>query len=63
MPRLTPAAQTGFLPGRCITENLTLLQDALHWSKRHHNQAVILKLDFEKAYDWVQWSYLKDVIK
>lgn len=62
MHKLVPHAQTGFVPGRCITENLILLQDAFHWSKIHGDQSVILGLDFAKAYDRVQWQYLHEVL-
>lgn len=57
-----PHAQTGFIPGRSITENLILVQDALYWARTHCPQAIILCLDFQKAYDGVNWNYLHSIL-
>ena len=51
--------QTGFVPGRSITENVLLVQDTLHWAKNNCPSAIVLCLDFAKAYDRVDWSFLK----
>ena len=53
-----PATQTGFIPNRSITENIIYLQDAMHHAKSHCPSAVIVCLDFAKAYDRVQWPFL-----
>ena len=53
-----PKEQTGFIPGRSITENIIFLGDALHYAKRHHPSTIILALDFAKAYDRVQWAIM-----
>ena len=60
---IVPPEQTGFIPKRSITENITLLHDALYFTKRHHPSAIILSLDFQKAYDRVQWPVLLAVLK
>ena len=57
-----PAEQTGFVPKRSISENIVLLQDAIYYAKRHHPSSVILSLDFEKAYDRVQWRVMKAIL-
>ena len=58
-----PPEQTGFIPSRSISENIILLQDAIHYAKRHNPSAIILALDFEKAYDRVQWEVMLAVIR
>jgi len=35
----------------------------LHELKATKNSGVILKLDFEKAYDKVDWNFLEEVLK
>ena len=55
---IIPQEQTGFVPGRSITENIILISDAIHHAKRHHPSSIILALDFEKAYDRVQWPVM-----
>ena len=34
------------------------LQEILHESRRKKQQGIVLKLDFEKAYDKVDWDFL-----
>jgi hypothetical protein len=43
--------QTAFIPGRNILEGVVILQEILHELKVTKKSGVILKLDFEKAYD------------
>ena len=58
-----PNEQTGFVPNRSISENIILLQDAIHYSKLHHPSTIILSLDFAKAYDRVQWNVMLAILK
>jgi hypothetical protein len=44
---------TAFIPGQNILEGVVILQEILHELKATKNSRVILKLDFEKAYDKV----------
>jgi hypothetical protein len=68
--RLTPYAdklickrQTTFIPGRFILEGIITLHEILHELRVKKTKEVILKLDFEKAHDKVQWSFLFKVLK
>ena len=61
--KVIPPEQTGFIPRRSISENILLLQDSIYYAKRHHPSAIILSLDFEKAYDRVQWRAMKAVLE
>lgn len=45
--------QTAFIPGRNILEGVVILQEVLHELRVTKSSGVILKLDFEKAYDRV----------
>ena len=67
--RLAPVAQrdlnhsqSGFLKGRNILEGLVVLQEIVHELKRTRQPAVLLKLDFEKAYDRVNWEFIREVL-
>ena len=58
-------SQTGFVPNRCILDNIFLAFEAIKWtleSKSKHELSMIL-LDFEKAYDRVNWTFLKQVME
>jgi hypothetical protein len=43
--------QTAFLPGRNIMEGVIILHETIHEMHMKGQSGVILKLDFEKAYD------------
>jgi hypothetical protein len=67
--RLSPIAhhvistsQTSFIKGHLIHEGALALHEIVHELKVKKTRAVILKLDFEKAYDRVSWAFLRDVL-
>jgi hypothetical protein len=55
--------QTTFIPGRNILEGVVVLHDTLHEIRKMKKRGVIMKLDFEKEYDKVQWSFLFEVLE
>jgi hypothetical protein len=56
-------SQSAFLPGRNILEGVVVLHEALHELRRKKQKGVILKLDFEKAYDKVNWNFLQQLLR
>lgn len=57
--------QSGFVPGRSILDNALVAIELVHYMKtktRGNDRSVALKLDISKAYDRIDWSYLKDVM-
>ena len=68
--RLTPVAsrvisknQTAFIPGKNILDGVVILHEVLHSLHVKKEKGIILKLDFEKAYDRVSWSFLEEVLR
>jgi hypothetical protein len=68
--RLTPYAeklisntQIAFISGRYILEGVILLHEILHELRVKKLKGIVLKLDFEKAYDKVQWEFMMDVLR
>lgn len=55
--------QTAFIPGRYILEGVVIIHEIIHELQRTKSTGIILKLDFAKAYDKVQWSFLEEVLK
>lgn len=43
--------QTGFIQGKNILEGVVILHETLHELKRSKRKGLILKIDFERAYD------------
>ena len=52
-------SQTGFVPNRCILDNIFLAFEAIEWALENQQNLSMLLLDFEKAYDRVSWTFLK----
>ena len=55
-------SQTGFVPNRCILDNVFLAFEAIAWTKESQQELTMLLLDFEKAYDRVSWTFLREVM-
>ena len=58
--RFTPIAeeviggnQSGFIKGRNILEGVVILHEVIHELKTSKKKGLIMKIDFEKAYDKV----------
>jgi hypothetical protein len=62
MGKLISSRQTAFIKGRNMMDGVMSLHEILHEAKRKKQQGVVLKLDFEKAYDKVDWDYLMKCI-
>jgi hypothetical protein len=61
--RLIASNQTAFIKGRYILESVVAAHEIIHEVHRSKESGVILKLDYEKAYDRVSWSFLEDMLK
>jgi len=56
--KLILSSQSAFMKKRNIMSGVMALHEILHETKRRKMTGVILKLDFEKAYDKVCWDFL-----
>jgi hypothetical protein len=63
MSRIISRSQNAFIKGRNIMDGVLSLHEILHETKRKKKDGVILKLDFEKAYDKISWSFLFESMK
>jgi hypothetical protein len=60
--KLIKPSQTTFMPGRNIMEGVVMLHETIHEIHRKKMSGVILKLDFEKAYDKVNCEFLQQIL-
>nr|GEV83316.1 hypothetical protein [Tanacetum cinerariifolium] len=55
--------QSAFVPGRCISDNILLTQELMHnYHLDRSTPTCAFKVDIQKAYDIVDWKFLKDVL-
>jgi hypothetical protein len=55
--------QSAFIPGRNILEGVVVLHETIHELHRKKLDGVLFKIDFEKAYDKVKWSFLQQALR
>ncbi|CAA7019727.1 unnamed protein product [Microthlaspi erraticum] len=62
--KLIGPAQASIIPGRLSTDNIVLVQEAVHSVRRKKGRGgwMLLKLDLEKAYDRIRWDILEDTL-
>jgi hypothetical protein len=60
--RLISPNQTAFIKGRFILESVVSAHEIIHDVHKKNEQGVVLKLDYEKAYDRVDWSFLDKML-
>ncbi|KAL8105033.1 hypothetical protein AgCh_028992 [Apium graveolens] len=63
LPDLITEKQSAFVPDRCIMDNVIMAFEVVHHMRRGEvgsEGEVALKLDISKAYDRVDWGYLKN---
>ena len=55
--------QTGFLKGRSISENIRLIDGILRFSDLENIPGLLLFVDFEKAFDTLEWRFVENVFR
>ncbi|XP_025670107.1 uncharacterized protein [Arachis hypogaea] len=62
MPGLVGETQTAFVKGRKIHDGALIACETVHWLRTRKKTTAIIKLDFQKAYDRVRWSFVDVVL-
>ncbi|KAK4264615.1 hypothetical protein QN277_025768 [Acacia crassicarpa] len=64
MKDLVSPFQSIFIKGRCIQDNIIVGQEILHIMGKNRNKRglMAIKIDLEKAYDQINWMFLKQVL-
>ena len=62
MDPLIDDSQAAFIKGRLIGDNIVCAHEILHQVRRTKQKGILLKLDFEKAFDKVNWEFLFEVL-
>ena len=56
-------SQTGFMQGRNILHNVRIILDLIKYAELENIEAILISLDFEKAFDRVKLHVLYDVLR
>jgi hypothetical protein len=66
LPHIIAPNESAFVPGQLITDNILLAYECTHFMQNKRSGAqgsVAIKLDMSKAYDWVEWHFLEDMMR
>jgi hypothetical protein len=61
--RLVAQEQSAFIHGRYILESVVVTHEVVHSLHKNKDPGIILKLDYEKAYDRVNIDFLFEILK
>ena len=62
LPKLIDADQTGFMKGRFVGENIRLIESLITYTASKNISSLLLFLEFEKAFDTLEWSFMRKVL-
>ena len=63
LPNLIGDSQTAFVSSRQILDGALIANEVVHWLKVKKKQGMLLKLDFQKAFDTIDWDSLVSALE
>ncbi|CAL5355041.1 unnamed protein product [Camellia sinensis] len=63
MPFIISEPQSAFLSGRNILDGVLIANEVVEGWKKAKKKGVLIQLDFEKAYDSINWGFLFSMLK
>ena len=63
LPTIISHTQKGFLKNRSMAENTRLIYDIIDKLNSNNQEGLLLLIDFEKAFDSVEWNFLDGALK
>ena len=54
--------QSAFIKGRRILDGILVVNEVVDDARKCKRELLLFKVDFEKAYDSIDWKYLEDVM-
>ena len=63
LPKLISDDQTGFIKNRFIGENILLIDSVIRYTAARNILGLLLFLDFEKAFDTLEWTFIQKTFK
>ena len=63
MATLIDESQSAFVANRQILDGVLIANESIRWLKKRKIPGTLIKLDFQKAYDSVNWNFLKQVME
>lgn len=64
LPKLISPCQASFVKRRLINDNVVIMHELLYTMRKKQGAKgyMAIKLDLEKAYDWLRWEFILDTL-
>lgn len=62
MNSICSTAQRAFVKGRQIFDAVLIANEVVEEVRKKKVEGLVFKIDFEKAYDHVEWAFLDDIL-
>ena len=59
LPSVISISQTGYVKERSINDSIRLVQDIICYAEVNHMPGVLLAVDFQKAFDSIEWEFIQ----
>jgi hypothetical protein len=63
MDTIISPTQSAFIKGRNLVDGVLVVNEVVDWVKKSKEVCIIFKVDFEKAYDSVDWGFLDYMLR
>jgi hypothetical protein len=63
MDSIISSNQSAFIKGRNLLDGVLIVNEMVDWVKKNKKECLIFKVDFEKAYDSVDWGFLEYMLQ
>ena len=63
LPMTISSNQTGYVKGRYIGESIRIITGMMSITKKKNTPGLAVFLDFEKAFDSIEWCYLQKCLE
>lgn len=54
--------QSAYIKGRNILESFPIINKIWSWARKVKEKKILFKVDFEKAFNSINWGYLESII-
>jgi len=63
LPLTIRPKKTHFVKGHYILDNVIVIWEGMEWARVSDQEALFIKIDFEKTYDKIEWQFILSMLQ